>query len=450
MTGPTDEFGRRRPLRWLVVWSAVSVAAVVVAFVLGTAVRSPWEGALAASTADPVVTGTVQVRSLTVSEKQVTGTVALGSESDVVVEPADGSDAVVTAVHQDVGGVLLPGHALAEVSGRPVIALDLPFALYRDLDPGMSGTDVLAVQQALSRLGLYSGAQDGQYGLVTATAVSKLYTSAGVAAPVSDADAATALKAAQKARSEAATALATASAELEQAQADVAAEDTAATRRAEALAALSVQSAQSDVADAQSALDEATLAVATPLPQSEVVVVPAAGALVVACGGVGTQVSTDTPMATLRSGSPTVIARVGAATIDSFQVGDEATVTPVSGSTAAVAAAVTAVGDFVSSSTADGSPPGYDVTLSVADASGLSDGETVQVDSDEAEVSVSGLAVPLVAIRQDASGEYLDEVLADDSTRKVKVSVGQVAEGYALVEGDGVTDGMVVLIEGTP
>lgn len=450
MTKSGNESGGRRPLRWLIAWSAFSAVAVAVAFVCGMTVRSPWQDALAASSAEPWVTASVETRTLTLSDEQVTGTVALGSTLDVVVQPTDGSDAVVTALSLDVGGVLQPGHALAEVSGRPVIALDLPFALYRDLEPGMSGTDVLAVQQALSRLGLYAGAQDGQYGAVTAAAVSRLYTSADVAVPVVDADRVTSLKAAQKARAQAATALTTARSEHEQALADVGAEDTTAARRAEAAADMAVEDATSALADAQSALDDATLAVATPLPKSEVIVVPAAGAIVVALAGVGAQVSTDAPVARLRSGSPRVVARVSAASIDRFPVGDGAMVTSVSGSAAAVDAVVAAVGEFVSAATADGSPPGYDVTLSLSDGSSLSDGESVTVVGDGASSSVAGLAVPLVAIRQDASGEYLDEALADESTRKVRVVVGQVADGYALVEGDGVTEGMVVLVDGSP
>ena len=62
---------------------------------------------------------------------------------------------VVTGMKSPVGNELSVGSVLAEVSGRPVIAVPESTPLYRDLSVGITGEDVRAVQQLLADLGYW-------------------------------------------------------------------------------------------------------------------------------------------------------------------------------------------------------------------------------------------------------------------------------------------------------
>ncbi|WP_158609554.1 peptidoglycan-binding domain-containing protein [Cellulomonas triticagri] len=83
-------------------------------------------------------------------------------------------DGVVTALPVEHGAPVVPGAAVIEVNDRPVIALDLPFGLWRDLDDGDSGADVRNVHAALAGLGLYSGAIDAPFGQATRAALASV------------------------------------------------------------------------------------------------------------------------------------------------------------------------------------------------------------------------------------------------------------------------------------
>lgn len=87
---------------------------------------------------------------------------------------------------------LASGRLIVEVCERPLIALERPFALYRDLAPGSDGPDVEVVHEAPAELGLYAGDLDGVYGAETASAVESLYEwiSADVPGPPAEAQAA--------------------------------------------------------------------------------------------------------------------------------------------------------------------------------------------------------------------------------------------------------------------
>ena len=87
--------------------------------------------------------------------------------------------AVFTQVDVQAGAPVTPGQRLVEVSGRPVLALPLPFPLYRDLAPGVEGTDVEALQDALASLGLLGDHRHGTFDWRTQEAVTDLYENAG-------------------------------------------------------------------------------------------------------------------------------------------------------------------------------------------------------------------------------------------------------------------------------
>ena len=71
----------------------------------------------------------------------------------VAAGAAAGPDAVVTSVAIRPGSRLGDGALVADVSGAPLIAVVLPFPLYRDIAVGDRGPDVTALEEVLGRLG---------------------------------------------------------------------------------------------------------------------------------------------------------------------------------------------------------------------------------------------------------------------------------------------------------
>ncbi len=423
--------------RWLWLWATAAVAAVVVAFVLGAQVRSPWEVAVANSHANPLVTATVEERTLVVAGQDVTGTVTLGRTQDVPAPGGEGVRAVVTASPVAAGDRVAPGAVLVEVSGRPVIGWELPFPMYRDLRGGARGPDVRAVQQALLAAGHYSGAVDGVYGPATALAVVALYRAAGAEPPEVPAEAVAASRAADQAVADARAALPTGD---EGNGRDEGADDG--------------RSAQQALAEARRTAADAHTAALTPLPAAETFDLDGAEVTLVRVSRVGTVVEPGGPVAQVRSGTATVTARVGLGASDAYAVGASVTVSAQVGD-ATTAATVTSVGEFVAEATQEGAPPGYDVTIELPEDAGLEDGTGVVVqaaDGDEAE----GLAVPLVAVREDSSGTFvlrlpvgLEDPREQDAER-VAVTVTTTGDGYALVAETDLAAGDVVVVATSP
>jgi peptidoglycan hydrolase-like protein with peptidoglycan-binding domain len=402
------------------------------AFVAGSLVRSPWDAATRNAATSPVVTAAVTTRSFPAQIPELTGTVSSGTTVDVAVPAAASARAVVTKVDAKAGTHLKPGDALVEVSGRPVIALALPFTLYRDLTPGMSGPDVQALQHALATIGVYHGTPDGTYGAGTSAAVRALYQRAGLTPPASSADAQAAL------------------ADAKRAQSDDTSDDTTAGDS-------TGDDTRSDTTSSD--LAATTRAADTPLPYAEIVDVPSDGAQVVSVKKVGTLL--DGAVATLRTGTPTAKARVDVGQAKAFTQGAAVTVADVGDTDHPVTATVTTVSGFKKSEADDSdSVPGYDVTIKLPAAKGgsaLDDGDKVVIRSAGSKAKAAkGLTVPVVALRQDHDGTYVlvepagasDAGSADGTPRHVTVTVGSELDGYAMVTGDGLADGQAVAIGG--
>ncbi len=106
------------------------------------------------------------------------------------------------------------------------------------------------------------------------------------------------------------------------------------------------------------------------------------------------------------------------------------------------------------------STPGYDVTvvLPTGKNAAFEDGDKVVIRSAGAKAKAAkGLTVPVVALRQDHDGTYV--LLAGStsgpasgsgtrSLRHVTVTVGAELDGYAMVAGDGLTEGDDVVVGG--
>lgn len=171
---------RRRTLAFVVV---VAVGSATAGWYASRGIRSPDEIARAAAAppASPI-TVPVERRELRTAVV-VRGDVAFAQSTEVSIDTDLGDGAVGTQVVS--GQVPRPGQELAEgavaieVSGRPVFLLTGALPMYRALRPGMSGKDVLQVEQALRRLRLFAGTPDQRYDAATETALSALYRNAG-------------------------------------------------------------------------------------------------------------------------------------------------------------------------------------------------------------------------------------------------------------------------------
>lgn len=113
----------------------------------------------------------------------VTGpaTISAGAQTAIDCLPAMEGDArkVFTKAPVESGSSVAEGSVLAEVNGRPVIALVGAAPAYRDLRPDDRGGDVAQLQEALSRLGFFDGQADGHYGPATWNALAALYEANG-------------------------------------------------------------------------------------------------------------------------------------------------------------------------------------------------------------------------------------------------------------------------------
>lgn len=273
---------------------------------------------------------------------------------------------------------------VVEVSGRPVIGWDLPFPLYRDLRGGANGPDVEAVQRALHDTGHYSGPVDGVYGTGTALAVEALYRAASAEPPAPPQEAVDAARAADQAVAEARAA---------QSAEPGAQDDDQGTDSSRTLA------------DARRAAAEAHTAALTPLPAAETFDLDGPQVTLVQVSAIGTVVEPGGPVAQVRSGAATVTARVGVGGAEAYTVGAAVTVSAPGGGPT-TEGTVSAVGQFVAEATDDGAPPGFDITVELPEDAGLSDAASVIVSTTGAG-DVAGLAVPLVAVREDASGTFV-------------------------------------------
>lgn len=143
-------------------------------------IRSPAQ--VAADTAPPqrsAITVPVARRTLA-TEVIVRGTVRYGAPQPVVLATSSlksGSEIITRAPRRT--GRLGEGSVALTVSGRPVFVLRGAEPAHRDLGPGVDGTDVRQLEQALARLGFSPGPVDGRYDGATAAAVADWYRKKG-------------------------------------------------------------------------------------------------------------------------------------------------------------------------------------------------------------------------------------------------------------------------------
>lgn len=170
----------RRRMAALVIGAVA--ASSVGGWVAGSRIRSPAE--VAARTAPPAASPIlVPVESRVLSTDIVTrGTARFGSPEQLAVAPtALKANAGVVDTLPPTGAELTEGDTALTASGRPVFLLQGNQPAFRDLGPGISGQDVLQVEEALERMGFDPGAVDGAYDDATEVAVAAWYSAKGYA-----------------------------------------------------------------------------------------------------------------------------------------------------------------------------------------------------------------------------------------------------------------------------
>jgi hypothetical protein len=143
-------------------------------------IRSPAQAA--ADARPPLSRITVAVERRVLRDTLVLrGTVVPGRAIQVApTGTRDGGRLILTGLRVRAHDTVKAGQVLAEVSGRPVIALPGGIPTYRDLRPGAQGRDVAQLQAALRALGYRTGLdRRGFFGAGTKQAVAGLYDALG-------------------------------------------------------------------------------------------------------------------------------------------------------------------------------------------------------------------------------------------------------------------------------
>lgn len=166
-------------------WQGVTAAAVLVALLVGAfwlggrVIGAPTPPAPPAPTELTAPVERKVLREVTrsrgrVRASRVASASCLPGGTDAAVKK------VLTRAVPTAGSPIADGSRLADVNGRPVLVLNVVTPIYRDLQVGMEGPDVAAVQQSLTRLGFTNQDPPSRYGGSTAQAVATWYRAQGV------------------------------------------------------------------------------------------------------------------------------------------------------------------------------------------------------------------------------------------------------------------------------
>lgn len=305
--------------------------------------------------------------------------------------PAGADVAVFTRVDIAAGSAVTAGQRLVEVSGRPVLALPLPFALYRDIPPGATGTDVEAVQDALSALGLLGQHRHGTFDYKTRQAVAALYEQAGV----------------EPARTgpEVDMAVDTAQAQVDAINQRIAAGDPA---------------AGGELAAAQSALDEARSHQGVILPRAEVAAVPADATVVSVAAAVGGSAEAGQVIAAVGTAGVQASCQFAAGAGNGVAEGHEAVLRDVTGTAHPGTMGPVGVAEGVTQS----------AFLPAAPLPADKAGTTAQVEVVVARTGGEVLTVPAKALHAQGDGTLAVETIAGGRRTRVPVTTGLTAGGW--------------------
>ena len=384
---------RLGPRPWtVVVVVAVVLGAMAASFLAGLALREPDAAAYDNGLRSLTTTGVVETRTMPVPT--ALGTVGGGAPVEVRGSaPAGAASAQITAAPLGPGAAVVDGALLFAVAESPVFALALDGPHYRDLVRGDEGADVLALNGALFRLGYAADPEEDAFDGDTADSLAAFYDDRGYRAP-----------------------------------------------RGPDVVAAPVAVAPSTVTPSTATPSTASPlpAVASPgarggrLPFADVVDLDRSDFTVGTAPTLYSVVPSEGAVMTWTVPIDRVVARVDAATVDSLATGSAVTIVqPASG--ARVAGVLESVGPFAPA--VDDAPPGYDVTVLVAegDRAALAAGSSVSLTFGER--GAERIGVPATALRQDGATTF---VLVQEvgGPRRVDVDVRAVADGWALLDGE--------------
>ena len=161
---------------------AIAVASGGIGWYAGQQIQSPADIAAETAAPEPSLI-TVPVEQLLLSRNVVVrGQAGFDDITEISTSATAGGSSIITKLTKQRGDTLSEGDVVIEVAGRPVIVLQGELPVFRPLTPSLEGPDVVQLQEALARLGHYSGSIDGIYGPATGAAVSALYESVGYSA----------------------------------------------------------------------------------------------------------------------------------------------------------------------------------------------------------------------------------------------------------------------------
>jgi hypothetical protein len=161
------------------------MAAVVLAaglgWFIGSQIRSPAEIAAEADAPEPSNITVQVVRQVLSADVITRGDIVYDEPVSVSLSGsfAETPEKLVVTQAVEVNAELVEGDMAVEVVGRPVFLLSGEIPMYRDLRPGATGDDVLQVEEALARMGLFTGTPDNTWDSATGAAVVVWYQDAG-------------------------------------------------------------------------------------------------------------------------------------------------------------------------------------------------------------------------------------------------------------------------------
>lgn len=370
---------------WRVGVSVLVVAGLFVgAFLLGQQFQQPsWQHAQEAATALEIW---AFVESRVVDDAATFGGVIKAGTTADVKAPALPAVAIVTRRGTAPGVRAMFGSLAAVISGDPYFLLPGPLPLYRDLILGSRGDDVAALQDSLRRTG-YDVAVTGVVNERTVRAAQALFKTADFALPTTAA----------------------------------------------------IASSTGTAASAPSKVP----ALSSVIPYRQLLTLPAEG-MVTASADVAAAITADTALVTVRTSESYVEFVADVVSADRLKVGDPVVVR-LQGGGGLVNATITTVGVF-QNATESGAVAGKPVRVALAPGPSkqtVAAGQSVTVATQG--THEAGLAVPLTAVRQDASGPYVVAVRSSQSSPStspspsasaVRVTVLRSADGWAAISGD--------------
>jgi hypothetical protein len=156
----------------------------------------------------------------------------------------------------------------------------------------------------------------------------------------------------------------------------------------------------------------------------------------------GSQLGESHPFAVLGFGTPYVTVRASVGEALQITPKERVTIDGVGGKSAT--GVVTEVGSFQQSSTNAGRPPGRDIRITLDAGSDLSIGESVSVLFGTK--AMPDTAVPTLAIRSDASGDFVMKRAGAGPTMRVGVTVIRNADGWSAIRSEELKPGDEVLV----